>query len=90
MMLIVTDPESDEDDTISLYQKLGEAYSVPPWEIPKRLTVVQWLAFFLREPPPRSHEEAVERVNAARAKKGMPPLKTGLPSCMTEGKDEAR
>lgn len=87
MMLIVTDPESGEDDTISLYQKLGEAYSVPPWEIPKRLTIVQWLAFFMKEPPPRSHEEAVARSNEIRAKKGLPPLKKGLPSCITENQE---
>jgi hypothetical protein len=66
------DPASTADNEASFYEKLGQAYQIAPWEIPARMTVAQWLGFFLRENP-RDPAEILAVINRQRAKHGRPP-----------------
>lgn len=81
-----------EADRPELYRKLGEAYQIPPWTVPMTLTIPQFWALWCSEGAPASHDEALDRVNRRRARKGMmelsdkPPGRQEIVTISAEGR----
>jgi hypothetical protein len=55
---------------------------VPPWQIPLQFSIPQQYGFYGREPSvdKLSHEQHVDRVNRARARRGLAPLGPTTPT----------
>jgi hypothetical protein len=62
----------DDQDWPAFYRKLGEAYQIPPWRIPKELSVPQMFALFV-EPEAPNMAALVAQANVIRAQKGLKP-----------------